>query len=81
MEHTADLRTIIFMGVIQPIPIIANYRNLHKQDTDFLGGYLTFVWTTRSAVCKNGVPDGIGADYKDALAEPGLWYAGIVYAG
>jgi len=23
-------------------PIIANYRNLHKQDTDYLGGFLTF---------------------------------------
>ena len=70
-----------FYGRNPTNPIIANYRNLHKQDTDFLGGYLTFVWTTRSAVCKNGVPDGIGADYKDALAEPGLWNAGMFMQG
>ena len=30
-------------------PIIANYRNLHKKDTDYLGGFLTFVWSHRSA--------------------------------
>jgi hypothetical protein len=29
-------------------PMIANYRNLHKQDTDYLGGYLTFVWARRN---------------------------------
>ena len=28
-------------------PIIANYRNLHKQDTDYLGGFLTFVYSNR----------------------------------
>ncbi len=25
-------------------PVIANYRNLHKKDADYLGGYLTFVY-------------------------------------
>ena len=28
-------------------PIIANYRNLHKQDTNYLGGFLTFVYSIR----------------------------------
>ena len=33
-------------------PIIANYRNLHKQDTDYIGGFLTFVYsaTRRGAI-------------------------------
>ena len=62
-------------------PIIANYRNLHKQDTDFLGGYLTFVYSTRIAAAREGISDGIGADYKDALTEPGPWRAGMFMQG
>ncbi|QQL50309.1 GMC oxidoreductase [Mucilaginibacter ginkgonis] len=62
-------------------PIIANYRNLKKQDTDFLGGYLTFVWATRQALEKTEVPEGLGGDYKDALAEPGPWRAGMYMQG
>ena len=62
-------------------PIIANYRNLHKQDTDFLGGYLTFVWATRHGSFNSGVPDGIGESYKDSLTEPGPWVAGMYMQG
>ncbi|MGZ3871875.1 MAG: GMC oxidoreductase [Mucilaginibacter sp.] len=62
-------------------PIIANYRNLHKQDTDFLGGYLTFVYSNRNPEYRNGSNDGIGADYKDALTEPGPWRAGMFMQG
>jgi len=59
-------------------PIIANYRNLHKQDTDFLGGYLTFVWASRP---RTGHADGVGAAFKDALTEPGTWRAGMYMQG
>lgn len=59
-------------------PIIANYRNLHKQDTDFLGGYLTFAWASRPRV---GEADGIGADFKNAASEPGMWRAGMYMQG
>jgi len=63
-------------------PIIANYRNLHKQDTDFLGSYLTFVGTGRGGSFRNGANiDGIGGDYKDALTEPGTWTAGMYMQG
>jgi len=70
-----------FYGRNPTNPIIANYRNLHQQDTDFLGGYLTFVWATRTALEKTDLPDGIGGDYKDALAEPGPWRAGMYMQG
>lgn len=60
-------------------PIIANYRNLHKQDTDYLGGFLTFVFSYRPAP---GNIDGIiGSDLKDALSEPGPWVAGMYMQG
>lgn len=59
-------------------PIIANYRNLHKQDTDFLGGYLTFAWASRP---RAGEVDGIGEGFKDAISEPGVWRAGMYLQG
>jgi choline dehydrogenase-like flavoprotein len=61
-------------------PIIANYRNLHKQDTDFLGGYLTFVFSGRGPAYRDGL-DGIGGNYKDEITEPGPWYAGMFMQG
>jgi choline dehydrogenase-like flavoprotein len=62
-------------------PIIANYRNLHKKDTDYLGGYLTFVWSHRSAVAFDRGSEGIGSDYKKNLTEPGPWMAGMYMQG
>jgi choline dehydrogenase-like flavoprotein len=61
-------------------PIIANYRNLHKQDTDYLGGFLTFVFSGRGPGYRDGL-DGIGAGYKDDITEPGSWYAGMFMQG
>ncbi|HZY35902.1 MAG TPA: GMC family oxidoreductase [Mucilaginibacter sp.] len=61
-------------------PIIANYRNLHKQDTDYLGGFLTFVYSGRGPLYREGL-DGLGANYKDAITEPGPWYAGMYMQG
>ena len=57
--------------------IIANYRNLHKKDADFLGGYTTYAGAYRER--SNGEKDTnqIGAAYKDALTEAGQWH---VYA-
>lgn len=52
--------------------VIPNYRNLKKQDTDFLGGYVIFSGAYRDRNYYNP-PDGIGAAYKDQLSEPGGW--------
>ncbi len=62
-------------------PIIANYRNLHKQDTDYLGGFMTFVWGNRPQAFHNGADGGIGAEAKAALTEPGPWRAGMYIQG
>jgi len=53
-------------------PIIANYRNLHKRDTDYVGGFLTFMgaYRSRGATVEH---DEIGIGYKEALSEPGGW--------
>jgi choline dehydrogenase-like flavoprotein len=54
-------------------PIIANYRNLHKQDTDFVGGFTTFMGAYRGQVSEETLPQTIGSGYKEALTEPGSW--------
>lgn len=54
--------------------IIANYRNLKEQDTDFVGGYTIFTGGYRHR--KVEVPDSeaqIGADFKHQLSKPGDW--------
>ena len=50
--------------------ILANFRNLKEQDTDFLGGYTTFMGAYRA---RRNEAEGIGADFKKALSEPDGW--------
>ncbi|GAC1420594.1 MAG: GMC family oxidoreductase [Flavisolibacter sp.] len=54
-------------------PILANYRNLQKQDTDYLGGFTTFMGAYRGSISEDSLPEAIGGNYKDAMAEPGGW--------
>jgi choline dehydrogenase-like flavoprotein len=57
--------------------IIANYRNLHKIDTDFIGGYTTYAGAHRDRNDGDNCPQQIGAAYKESMTEPGPW---TVYA-
>jgi choline dehydrogenase-like flavoprotein len=70
-----------FFGRNPTNPMIANYRNLHKRDTDFIGGFLTFVYSGRSASAHGRESEGIGAEFKDSLCEPGSWRAGMYIQG
>lgn len=54
-------------------PIIANYRNLKVQDTDYVGGFTTFMGAYRTRNDGNDLARQIGAEYKDALSEAGEW--------
>ena len=54
-------------------PIIANYRNLQQQETDYMGGFTTFMGAYRSAVDETTLPETIGSRFKEALSEPGGW--------
>jgi choline dehydrogenase-like flavoprotein len=51
--------------------ILANFRNVGKQDMDYVGGYTTFTGAYR----ERGSPtlERVGGLYKDALAQPGPW--------
>lgn len=54
--------------------ILANYRNLKEQDTDYVGGFTTFLGAYRKRVDKLENSDvQIGADYKHAISEAGDW--------
>jgi choline dehydrogenase-like flavoprotein len=53
--------------------ILANYRNLHKQETDYFGGFTTFMGAFREKRPDETGQGQIGAEYKDSLTEPGGW--------
>jgi len=58
-------------------PMIPNFRNIKKQETDFLRGYMVFFDASRP----RAVAEGIGADFKDALGEPGGWHVNMSMQG
>lgn len=53
--------------------IIPNFRNVHQQDTDFVGGYVIFSGGYREKLSEKGLRSSIGAQFKDAVAKPGQW--------
>ncbi|MGN6395015.1 MAG: GMC oxidoreductase [Mucilaginibacter sp.] len=53
--------------------ILANYRNLYTQETDYFGGFTTFMGAGRERGRVETANGEIGANYKDSLTEPGRW--------
>ncbi len=53
--------------------ILANYKNLEKQETDYFGGYTTFMGAFRDQRPAETDQGEIGGQYKDSLSEPGGW--------
>ena len=51
--------------------ILVNFRNIGRQDTDFVGGYTTFTGGFRTRGAQAGMR--IGGDYKEAQSRPGPW--------
>ncbi|MGH2564713.1 MAG: GMC family oxidoreductase, partial [Ginsengibacter sp.] len=58
-------------------PMMPNFRNVHKQETDFLRGYMVFFGAGRGY----GYVEGLGGAYKDALTEAGDWNVSIMMQG
>jgi choline dehydrogenase-like flavoprotein len=53
-------------------PMMPNFRNVRKQEMDFLRGYMTFFSASRNTgTAFDG--DAVGAAYKDSLTEAGGW--------
>ncbi len=59
--------------------VIPNFRNLGRQDTDFLGGYCIFSGAGRSRGKDNY--EGIGAGLKENLSAPGPWWVYMYMQG
>ncbi|ASU35050.1 GMC oxidoreductase [Mucilaginibacter xinganensis] len=53
--------------------ILANYRNLYTQETDYFGGFTTFMGANRERGAAETQHGEIGAAYKESLTEPGRW--------
>lgn len=58
-------------------PMIPNFRNIEKQEMDFLRGYMVFYGAGRS----RAHAEGIGADFKNAIGEPGDWSVNMSMQG
>jgi choline dehydrogenase-like flavoprotein len=52
--------------------VIPNFRNLKRQETDFIGGYVMFSAAYRKQLHYMET-EGIGAGLKEKLSEPGPW--------
>jgi choline dehydrogenase-like flavoprotein len=52
--------------------ILANYRNLQQQETDYFGGFTTFLGAYRERG-PSGDGEGVGAAFKQSMCEPGGW--------
>jgi len=61
--------------------MMPNFRNVYKQETDFLRGYMTFYTATRSGWGHTVDGDQIGANYKENIAEPGGWNVYMMMQG
>lgn len=53
-------------------PLMPSFRNVHKHDMDFLGGYITFWGAFRNTGNENS-NEAIGAAFKNAMSEAGEW--------
>jgi choline dehydrogenase-like flavoprotein len=62
-------------------PILANYRNLGKQDTDYMGGFTTFTGAYRTRGKQEAVDAACGSALKDAVASSGNWRAYMYMQG
>ena len=53
--------------------IVANFRNVEKRDTDFYGGYVIYSGAYRERLSDKNIKPVLGADFKEAISEPGTW--------
>lgn len=53
--------------------IVANFRNVEKRDTDFVGGYVIYSGAYREKLSDKNIQPLLGAEFKEAISEPGTW--------
>ncbi len=60
-------------------PMMPNFRNVYKQETDFLRGYTVHFTASRGRGEQSNA--GIGAEFKQAMTEPGDWSVFMMMQG
>ncbi len=74
MNGDMDGFTDKYYKVAKPVEcIMANFRNVEKRDTDFYGGYVIYSGAYRETLSDKNIIPVIGADFKEAISEPGTW--------
>lgn len=53
--------------------MMPNFRNVYKQETDFLRGYMVFYTASRSGWGHHLEGPQVGPDFKRSISEPGQW--------
>ncbi|WP_266362556.1 GMC oxidoreductase [Tellurirhabdus rosea] len=53
---------------------LPNFRNVHKQDAEFIGSYMSYFGAARKSWQSNAAKEGFGAEWKDSISRPsGPW--------
>ncbi|MGZ5253364.1 MAG: GMC oxidoreductase [Flavitalea sp.] len=58
-----------------------SFRNVFKQDTDFLRGYMVAFSAGRSGWGQGNYKEGLGAEFKESITEPGPWSVFMMMQG
>jgi len=61
--------------------MMPNFRNVHQQDMDFLGGYMPFYTASRQSWGRPEKEHRIGADFKKEISQPGPWSVYMMMQG
>lgn len=61
--------------------MMPNFRNVHKQEMDFMRGYMTFYSASRPGWGHSTDGPQIGGEYKDNIAEAGPWNVFMMMQG
>ncbi|WEK35642.1 MAG: GMC family oxidoreductase [Candidatus Pseudobacter hemicellulosilyticus] len=61
--------------------MMPNFRNVRKQEKDFLRGYMTFFTASRARWGHEVEGPQVGAAFKDAISEPGEWNVFMMMQG
>ncbi|HZK64183.1 MAG TPA: GMC family oxidoreductase [Puia sp.] len=61
--------------------MMPNFRNVHKQEMDFLRGYMVFYSASRSGWGHAVEGEQLGSSFKEAISEPGNWNVSVMMQG
>lgn len=62
-----------YLGRRPTSAFMPSFRNVFKQETDFLRGYMVAFLASRAGWSRENYSENFGADFKDNLTKPGQW--------